>query len=212
MKETEVYQFKIKLLGIQPEIWRRIQVPSNYTFWDLHVAIQDSMGWLDCHLHEFRFYENNKSKRFIIGITDELVEDPFLFGREIPIYNYFVHEGEIVIYHYDFGADWYHQITFEGVKKKTRKNGKYPKCIDGKRACPPEDCGGVTGYIKLLNILKTGKGKKYIATKEWLSAHTINYFPYKPNTFETNKVKFIDPEIRWKMSGHPRVKLEEQYY
>lgn len=52
-KPTMIYQFKITLAGVKPPIWRRIQVPESYTFWDLHVAIQDAMGWLDCHLHQF---------------------------------------------------------------------------------------------------------------------------------------------------------------
>ena len=53
-KFNQVYQFKITLKGIKPPIWRRIQVPKTYTFYDLHVAIQDAMGWYDCHLHELK--------------------------------------------------------------------------------------------------------------------------------------------------------------
>jgi len=52
-KYSPVYQFKITLEDAKPPIWRRIQVPETYTFWDLHVAIQDAMGWSDYHLHEF---------------------------------------------------------------------------------------------------------------------------------------------------------------
>ena len=64
----KVYQFKITLKGIKPPIWRRIQVPENYTFWDLHVAIQDSMGWEDYHLHEFEILDPSKGLKVNIGI------------------------------------------------------------------------------------------------------------------------------------------------
>jgi hypothetical protein len=57
-----VYQFKVSLLDIKPVIWRRIQAPSTYSFWDLHVAIQDAMGWLDCHLHKFQIPEPGNIK------------------------------------------------------------------------------------------------------------------------------------------------------
>jgi len=78
-KFEQVYQFKITLGDIEPEIWRRIQVPENYTFWDLHVAIQDAMGWFDCHLHEFTF-DTKRLAEVYIGIPDEDGDD---FGRTI---------------------------------------------------------------------------------------------------------------------------------
>jgi len=61
-KFDQVYQFKITLEGIRPPIWRRIQVPETYTFWDFHVAIQDVMGWLDYHLHEFEIQKIRSMK------------------------------------------------------------------------------------------------------------------------------------------------------
>ena len=67
---NRVFQFKIELLEISPLIWRRIQVPADNNFWDLHVAIQDSMGWLDCHLHHFEIRGKGKRKESHIGIPD----------------------------------------------------------------------------------------------------------------------------------------------
>ena len=75
---NKVYQFKISLKGIRPPIWRRIQVPETYTFWDLHVAIQDSMGWLDCHLHEFEIIDPSTGMKVEIGIP---IEDDFDMSR-----------------------------------------------------------------------------------------------------------------------------------
>ena len=85
-KNHLVYQFKISLYEIEPLIWRRIQVPANYNFWDLHVAIQDAMGWLDYHLHAFRIRQKHKKKSIEIGIpVDDWDGDPVIPGWEIPI-------------------------------------------------------------------------------------------------------------------------------
>ena len=70
-----VYQFKISLDNISPSVWRRIQVPETYTFWDLHVAIQDSMGWLDYHLHQFETKNPKTGAKEIIGIPEEIYDD-----------------------------------------------------------------------------------------------------------------------------------------
>lgn len=199
MKEDNtVLQFKIMLCDIEPEIWRRIQVPIHYSFWDLHVAIQDSMGWYDCHLHEFILYKGDKKKEICIGIPDDLSEDT-ITGWEIPLSKYFVYGDEKIDYLYDFGDCWYHDIIFEG-KHINHKNVMYPLCLGGERACPPEDCGGIGGYYSLLKILKAGRGKKYLEKKQWLQNHVINYYPYKPSKFDPKKVKFMNPDFRWKIA------------
>lgn len=72
---SQVYRFKISLLGIRPQIWRRIAVPETYTFWDLHVAIQDSMGWLDYHLHEFEMPNPETHQADCLGIPDDEWDD-----------------------------------------------------------------------------------------------------------------------------------------
>jgi hypothetical protein len=191
------FQFKISLLNIEPVIWRRIQVPSSYTFWDLHVAIQDAMGWLDYHMHSFILYPYNDSKKIEIGEPDECNKDVIL-DWEVPLENYF-HEGEKIIYRYDYGDDWYHEAIFEGSQQIISLKD-YPKCIAGERACPPEDCGGVSGYNKMLRKLKLGKGKEFEEYKHWLKNHGINYFPYKANEFSPEKIKFDDPFERWKIA------------
>ena len=68
--KTHVLQFLIEIQGISPRIWRRIQVPANYNFWDLHVAIQDALGWWDYHLHHFEIKGKGKRRTEQIGIPD----------------------------------------------------------------------------------------------------------------------------------------------
>ncbi len=96
---AQVYQFKLALIGVEPPIWRRIQVPETYSFWDLHVALQDAMGWLDYHLHVFRVARPGAVEVEHIGIPDDDPfegEKPTLPGWEIPISRYFARAGTSV--------------------------------------------------------------------------------------------------------------------
>lgn len=153
-KNHLIYQFKVTLKDIQPSIWRRIQVPDQYSFWDLHVAIQDSMGWLDYHLHVFRIPGLHRGKAVEIGIPDDEIDDDVIIpGWTIPICDYFREPGNTAMYAYDFGDGWLHEVMLEGILIK-EKGVKYPRCIAGERACPPEDCGSVPGYYDLLDIIR----------------------------------------------------------
>lgn len=197
---SDIFQFKITLLNIRPPIWRQIQVPAKYSFWDLHVAIQDAMGWLDYHLHSFQFSPPNKKSGVIIGIPDDEFEDEMtLPGWEIKIANNFTKPGKRAIYEYDFGDTWQHKIILEAILPK-EKDVKYPRCIAGERACPPEDCGGVAGYRHLLGVLRNPKHKDYQDTIAWLKGHAKNYHPFQPEVFNPAKVHFSNPKARWKMA------------
>ncbi len=181
--------FKITLLHIKPPIWRRIIVPENYSFWDFHVAIQDAFGWLDCHLHSF---DIGKDFSFQIGLPDP---DGYDFretraGYEIKIKKYIDKIGNKIRYIYDFGDDWEHEIKFE---KFIAGNINEPLCIDGKRACPPEDCGGIPGYEDFCKIMAIKKGKEYKQLKEWYGED------YDPEYFDPSEVVFDDPKERFKM-------------
>ena len=193
-----VYQFKITLEGIDPPIWRRMLVPAKYNFWDFHVAIQDSMGWLDYHLHGFRFRPKHKRKLIEIGIPGDNYDDiEIIPGWEVLITDHFTDPGQKIVYEYDFGDSWYHEILFEGILLKI-KNAKYPKCIAGERACPPEDCGSVDGYYRIIKILQDPTHNEHEEYIEWLKGHAKNYYPYKPDEFYPDRVRFDNPKQRWK--------------
>ena len=198
MKKKIAYQFRIELLEIEPLIWRLIEVPSNYSFWDFHVAIQDSMGWLDYHLHLFSLLPPGKRKPIMIGIPDEY-ENNTLPGWDVPLTNYFKEPGDEASYDYDFGDGWNHRIVLEAIS--LQKDGiKYPNCSDGQRACPPEDCGGIPGYYHLIDVLSDREDEEYEDMVYWLSNHAKNYHPYDPEYFEPINVEFWDPKKRWKMA------------
>ena len=191
-----LYQFKITLLNITPTIWRRILVPDNYSFWDLHVAIQDSMGWLDCHLHAFRMKRKHSHKITEIGIpNDDRFEDEpeILPGWEIGVSRFFSDLGLKAEYEYDFGDSWAHEVLLEGHLIK-EKGLKYPVCIGGERACPPEDCGGESGFFDFLEIILNPNHEEYKEMVEWVGKR------YDPEDFNPKHVKFDNPKKRWKIA------------
>jgi hypothetical protein len=187
-------QFTVTLQGITPKIWRRIQVPSGYSFWDLHVAIQDAMGWTDSHLHLFNVKNPSTGKMDQIGIPsddDSLFDSQCLAGWEVRIASYFTKKGAGATYEYDFGDDWQHSIVLDAIVESLKVR-KRPLCIDGARACPPEDCGGVHGYQEMVRILKDSSDPGYGDMLEWVSSD------YDPDHFDPEEVRFDSPKERLK--------------
>ncbi|MFH1170409.1 MAG: plasmid pRiA4b ORF-3 family protein [Candidatus Vogelbacteria bacterium] len=195
METKSVYQFKISLNYSKPLIWRRIQVPATYTFWELHCAIQDAMGWSGGHLHGFMF-ANKKNNWQTINImipspdNDEFM-DRIVDERTAKVADYFEKISKQCKYEYDFGDGWVHTILLEKVVPIV-SGEKYPKCLAGKRACPPDDCGGIGGYERLIDILKQPKHPEHKETMEWLGLDFPN--DLNPEHFDANEVEFGDPK------------------
>jgi hypothetical protein len=196
-----IYQLKITLKGIKPSIWRRIQIPSTFTFWDLHVAIQDAMDWQDYHLHEFRI-KTKAGASLVFGIPND--ETDYLLSTEdtLPDWKHKISKYEEIIpssfvYVYDFGDDWRHKVDFEEILP-AEPGVTYPRCIKGKRACPPEDCGGAWRYSELLEILADPEHEEHNETKEWVESQKCGLFD--PDHFDPKEVVFDDPVARFKES------------
>ncbi len=191
--KTRVLQFLVEMQGISPRIWRRIQVPANYNFWDLHVAIQDALGWQDCHLHHFEIKGKGKRRTERIGIPDfsGLSDLPEVFpGWEILATAYFNDLGIQGTYEYDYGDGWLHTVLLEGHLYRNPKIN-YPVCVGGERACPPEDCGGVPGYENVLVTLADPEHEEHDEMKVWIGED------WDPEKFNPAKVKFDNPYERW---------------
>jgi len=165
---AHVCQLLIVLANTDPLVWRRIQVPEAYSFWDLHVAIQDAMGWQDYHLHEFELVDPRTDRLKRIGIPDDEFprERPCVAGWKIPVARYLTYGIRPVRYRYDFGDDWRHNILLE-TAHAPEKGMKYPYVLAGKRACPPEDVGGVWGYENFLGIIRDPKHPEHDDTLAW---------------------------------------------
>jgi len=193
-KYDQVYQFKITLKGTKPPIWRRIQVPETYNFWDLHVAIQDAMGWEDYHLHEFVFTLPIMNIKVRIGIPmEDDFDETILPDWDQKIADYFSSETPKAEYTYDFGDGWQHDIILEKILP--REGGViYPRCVDGKRACPPEDCGGIGGYAEFLEAIGDPANERHEDMLDWVGGS------FDPEDFNPSEVKFDDPAKRFKIA------------
>ncbi len=162
--DATVVSLKVTLNGTKPPIWRRLLVPTGMTLGHLHLTLQSAMGWENCHLHAFDIggqqYGDPEEAE---GFLDEGDSDENL-----------ITVGDVVtsgiskfVYTYDFGDDWEHVIAVEKTQPAVA-GAIYPHCVAGKRACPPEDCGGPWGYLELLDILADPKHPEYAGRREWL--------------------------------------------
>lgn len=159
------FQFKIQLKGItSPPVWRRVLVPEDFSFYKLHQIIQGAFGWQDYHL--FQFCEKEFDSFEVIGIPDpDFDEFDTKDSKKIKINKIFKSEGQKYTYIYDFGDNWEHTITLEKILAF-----KFPvgELVDGKGACPPEDCGGIHGFNEMKKILSNPKHPEYESMVEWL--------------------------------------------
>jgi len=194
-RPRDIHQFLIILANTDPLVWRRIEVPATYTFWDLHVAIQDAMGWLDYHLHEFTVVHPKRGTVTRIGIPDDEIPDerPQLPGWKVKIEGYFAEGSPPAAYWYDFGDDWRHAVIYEGTSTAA-PSAKYPRCVGGARRCPPEDCGGIHGYANFLDAIADPKHPEHAETLVWAGGQ------YDPDDFDPAEVAFDDPRKRWKVA------------
>ena len=206
-KDT-IHRLRIELRYIQPTIWRRIEVPSTYTFWDLHSAIQDAMGWMDSHLHEFRI--GGRGREITIGTeAEEEAEGSFSFDSgpsrlpnlemeasnrsllewETPIADHLAKKGDEADYAYDFGDDWQHSVSVVAIAPRA-PGTVYPVCVDGRRACPPEDCGGPWNYADFLAVLADPKHEDHEEQLDWVGGS------FDPERFDKAAVHFQNPAER----------------
>jgi hypothetical protein len=161
-----IYQLKITLLDIDPPIWRRIQV-QDCTLDQLHGLIQTAIGWTNSHMHQFDI--NGK----IYG-DPEFLDDGFDGSDCVDSTQTFLHailpqtrKRFSFQYEYDFGDSWRHQILFEKIVTVDPQT-KYPLCLEGEGACPPEDCGGVWGYSDLLEAINDPEHEDHAYRLEWV--------------------------------------------
>lgn len=148
--EDRVYQIKVTLRGIRPPIWRRLLVPASITLGALHHVLQIAMGWHGGHMHQFVVGRDELygMRDLDIGLSEE-VNDENLARLDQVLHQ----EKQAIAYEYDFGDGWEHEILLEKILPRSAVDA-VPACTAGKRACPPEDCGGVPGYYSLLEALR----------------------------------------------------------
>ena len=170
-----VYEMKVRIKGARPAIWRRFRVSGSTTLYKLHRVLQVVMGWSDYHLYEFRV---GKSR---YGEPDPDYSLETKSARRVRVGEILTREMAKFIYVYDFGDYWQHEIIVERILSLDEELS-HPVCIDGKRACPPEDCGGIWGYADLLKIIRNPAHEEYEEMIEWLGGE------FDPRQFDINEV------------------------
>jgi hypothetical protein len=175
----DMFQLKVTLLDTQPPIWRRVLVDGASTLDHLHEVIQAAFGWWNYHLHEFEVGRT----RYSVPDPDVDWGDPPRDERRSRI-DAIAGEGSSFGYTYDFGDGWEHKITVEKVLPGDA-TPTLPACIDGRRACPPEDCGGTWGFRELLEILADPSHPDHDERREWIG-HPFDPEAFAPNEFEDN--------------------------
>jgi hypothetical protein len=160
----QTFQFKIQLQNIQdPPVWRRVLVPADITFDEFHQIIQAAFGWENYHMYSFS--KSGWSSPVFYKIPDDEDDEKVEDSSETSISEVFTKAKQTFTYIYDFGDDWKHRILLEGILDEQLIA---PICTAGKGACPPEDCGGVTGYYNLIDILSNPKDPEHKEMKSWL--------------------------------------------
>lgn len=160
-----------------PPIWRRILVPADFTLYKLHKIIQVVFGWEDYHLHDFRI------KEIRYGESDPEWDDneDMKNDKRFKLCDVIDKAGRQFMYTYDFGDNWDHEIKVEKILD-AKSGEKYPLCVAGACACPPEDVGGVGGYEDFLKIMKNPKHEEYKEMIEWIGVK------FNPENFSLKKV------------------------
>jgi hypothetical protein len=211
-ENKQIFQLRITLNDSRPPIWRRVAVPSDITLGELHEVIQIVMGWMGGHLHHF-ILRNKKLKpspqemarRFQQDAWDEdflgrMRGERYFVTKVTPWGDPTEMEGEDenavtlaevcpkvkskLIYEYDFGDGWEHTIEVQKIVEP-EPGVEYPICLAGKKACPPEDCGGVWGYYEMLAAVEDPNHEMHEEYTEWLSDD------FDPEAFDLDEVNMV---------------------
>ena len=181
--DPSVYQLKVTLNGSKPPIWRRIQVTSDTRLNALHDILQVVMGWENYHLHQFMAHG------VMYGTPDPEFDMDLENEESVTLGQVISHVKEKLIYEYDFGDSWEHEILLEKIlSPKAGEN--YPICVTGKRACPPEDCGGIWGYYDFLEAIGNSNHPEHEEMLEWVGEE------FNPEAFDRNEINQMLKQIR----------------
>lgn len=162
MRPDDVYQLKVSLLDLEPSIWRRLLVAQDVRLPRLHNILQVVMGWTNSHLHQFRVGD----VRF--GEPDHEFEPSPIDYATIQLNQIAPRIGSKCLYEYDFGDGWEHLIEVEDSLPVEAITDPLPRCLDGERACPPEDVGGPPGYTDFLAALADMDHPEHERWRSWV--------------------------------------------
>lgn len=180
---TQIYQLKITLNHSRPPIWRRVQVAANVRLSQLHNIIQAAMDWENYHLHQF--IVGKRPDWTFYGVPAPEYDDwgPPMKDESLTKLNQILKSvKDKFVYEYDFGDGWEHIILLEKILQP-EDGAIYPRCVKGKRACPPEDCGGIWGYANLLEAMADPEHPEHEDLLDWMGGDDFD-----PEYFDLDEI------------------------
>lgn len=162
----QIARLRIELEDSDPPIWRLVEVPTSVTLKVLHDIVQTAMGWFDYHLWEMRIDDQT----YGLPMEDDWGTAPRKIAARIRLRDVLAPGATTIAYSYDFGDDWQHTLTLSDVRQGDPALA-YPRFIGGERACPPEDCGGISGFYDMLEIRSDSTHEQYIEINDWLDGY-----------------------------------------
>ncbi|MDO5511289.1 plasmid pRiA4b ORF-3 family protein [Corynebacterium sp.] len=171
------FRVRVDLEETHPPVWRRLLIPGQMRLHEVHLLLQIAMGWENSHLHKF-FQGSVFERRDFLTDFDRAEGEQGIFEHDVRLDQVLHDVGDKLRYEYDFGDGWTHTIKVEEV---LAEEPAAPRCIGGRRACPPEDCGGVQGYHEMAEWVRTGDGGNE-EMEDWLD------FEWHPDHFDPEEV------------------------
>ena len=189
-----LYEFRVSLKHLHPPVWRTFVVPNDLTFDQLHSVLQIVMGWSNSHLHSFRWRDLE------IGVPDPEWNHPLLDGTEVRIAELGLRKRSKLVYAYDFGDDWIHDLVVERVLPY--QENFLPVCLAGARSCPPEDCGGPHAYPGFIQAATDPSHPDHEFTQDWVGT------AWNPESFDPKAINLGLAKLaaRWKRGSRRRKK------
>ena len=184
-RPAPVYQIKVGLRGAKPPIWRRLEVAADISLARLHDVLQATFDWHGGHMHVF----TTPYGQFATADADldHQAEASVTLEQVAP------GPRSKITYTYDFGDDWEHSIVVEKVLEPAQAASP-PRCTAGRRAAPPDDCGGVWGYDELVEILNDPANPDHADRLDWLGLDNADDFD--PASFDADTVSTRLARIR----------------
>lgn len=181
------FRVRLDLLGTKPPVWRRLVLRGDLTLPRVHDVIQAAMGWTNSHLHRFSTAAGHDAPYFVTEFDidegdDGVLEDEIRFDQLVS------GKGDTLWYDYDFGDGWRHAVKVEAVLDELPEAAA--RCLTGKLACPPEDCGGVWGYDQLAQWVRNGCPTDDVPEPFDSAADALGWLPegWDPDGFDLDEV------------------------
>ena len=185
--DSRICRMTVTLEGIGPPIWRRLDVPAFVTLAKLHDLLQVALGWTNSHLHVFEVGD----ERIAVPFELEQLADGSITrsARLVKLGDVIDHGFSRFGYGYDLGDSWHNSIEIEDVRNDPDGSG-WVRCLGGARSCPPEDCGGVDGYARLLDLLFDPHHPEFDDVRRWVGR-------FEPDRFDIREVNAALSAVPW---------------